>query len=446
MGEVRRVRLANWGNFPRIEAEMADFAEEEELAERLRVWGSLIPRGLGRCYGDSALAPRVLSTRSCRRILAFDPEGGTLVCEAGTSLGEILATTVPRGWFLPVVPGTRFVTVGGAIASDVHGKNHHGSGTFSRHVEWIDIMTADGSVRRCGPAEEAELFRATCGGMGLTGVILRASIQLRPVETAYIRQETRATHDLDAVMALFEETEDRAYSVAWIDCQARGARLGRSVLFLGEHCPVEDLPPERRTEPLLPPRRRSLRVPVSLPSGLLNRWTIRAFNALYHRRARAVKGVSVVDYETFFFPLDRILEWNRIYGRRGFVQYQFVLPKRESAEGIPAILERIAASGLGSFLAVLKLLGRGGEMLSFPVEGYTLALDFPATSPALRLLDELDRLVLRFGGRLYLTKDARMPLEMLERGYPELERFRRVRRAWDPEATFASLQSRRLEL
>ncbi len=460
-------RLSNWGNYPRIDAEVLSFSSDEEAAAHLPGSPSLIPRGLGRCYGDSALASRVLRTRGSRRILELDTDEGTVTCEAGISLGELLDVLVPQGWFLPVVPGTKHVTVGGAIASDIHGKNHHRGGTFSRHVLWLDLLTPDGvvqrltpdgSVRRLSPADDGELFAATAGGMGLTGIILRAKVRLQPIESAFIRNETLVAEDLNAAMALFQESAGWTYSVAWIDCQARGRKLGRSILFRGEHAEPGELTGARAAAPLRAAAaaplqvkgKPTLRIPFFLPSWTLNTLSIRAFNALYYRKQAWSRGESLVDYNSFFFPLDGVGDWNRIYGCRGFLQYQFVLPLNESEAGVAAILQRIAASGLGSFLAVLKLMGKereaGREMLSFPLEGYTLALDFPASPRAFSLCQDLDRLVLRHGGRLYLTKDARMGREMLDEGYGEAHRFREVRRQVDPTGALASLQSKRLEL
>ena len=438
--------LANWGNHPRIESEVLSFSSDAEAAALLRGGVPLIPRGLGRCYGDSALARRVLATRGRRGLLELDTETGTVACEAGMSLGELLEVVVPEGWFLPVVPGTKHVTVGGAIASDIHGKNHHQVGTFSRHVLWMDLLMPDGSVRRLTSSSDPELFAATAGGMGLTGVILRASLALRPIRTAYLRTETLVAKDLNEVMGLFRDSTAWTYSVAWIDCQAKGRNLGRSILFRGEHAEPGEVEWRRRASPLATRPKHSVRVPFFMPSWTLNSLSIRAFNAAYYRKQAWARRESVVDYQGFFFPLDGVKDWNRIYGHRGFLQYQFVLPLAESQEGVAVVLERIAASGLGSFLAVLKLMGVGTEMLSFPLEGYTLALDFPVSPRALSLLEELDLLVLRFGGRLYLTKDARMNRTMLDEGYPDAGRFRAMRQEVDPNGVLSSLQSQRLEL
>jgi decaprenylphospho-beta-D-ribofuranose 2-oxidase len=373
-------------------------------------------------------------------MLGFDAETGLLVAEAGVLLRDVVATFAPRGWFPPVTPGTQFVTLGGMAACDVHGKNHHGAGSVSRHIAWLDLLLADGREVRCSPTEDAELFWATCGGMGLTGVILRLALRLKPIETGEIVQTTFAAPDLGTAMTIFEAHRDATYSVAWIDCLASGGALGRSLVYLGEHARRHDLPagadPGRRTP------RRPRRVPVDFPGFALNRLSVAAFNALYYARGRP--GTELVDLQTYFYPLDGLLEWNRIYGPSGFVQHQCVLPPESARAGLTALLTRISARGAGSFLAVLKLLGEGAGPLSFPMPGYTLALDFPATAANFSLLTELDAVVADHGGRIYLAKDARAGVSALA-GY-ELPRFRRVRDRVDPDRRFRSLQSERLGL
>ena len=438
--------LANWGNYPRSQSEVIPFTSDEEATARLLASPGIIPRGLGRCYGDSALAAKVLATRGFRQIIEWSAEEGTVTCEAGTSLGELLEILVPQGWFLPVVPGTKHVTVGGAIASDIHGKNHHLAGTFSRHVLWLDLLTPDGAIRRLTPSGNPELFSATAGGMGLTGLILRAALRLVPIRTAFVRSESLVAKDLNDAMRLFQESAGWTYSVAWIDCQSRRRNLGRSILFRGEHADPGDLGGSMASAPLELGGTSTLSVPFFLPKWTLNSFSVRAFNALYYRKQALGRRESLTRYDTFFFPLDRVNDWNRIYGRRGFLQYQFVLPQLEGERGLATVLERIAASGLGSFLAVLKLMGEGTEMLSFPLKGYTLALDFPASPSALDLCEELDRLVLESGGRLYLTKDARMTRAMLDEGYPDVQEFRAMRQEIDPSGAISSLQSQRLGL
>lgn len=437
------MKVTNWGNYPVIEAEVFTPSSDDEVRAKVVESQEIIARGLGRCYGDSSLGRTILSTARLNHFLAFDETAGVLTCEAGVSLAEILEAFVPRGWFLPVTPGTKFVTVGGAIAADVHGKNHHVAGSFSSHILSMSVMVSDGSIVECSKDANSDLFWATCGGMGLTGIILKASFRLSRIETAYIRQRVIKAKNLDEVFDAFEANKHWTYSVAWIDCLARGRHLGRSALMCGEHALSNELG-SHKSDPLTLPKKLSLSVPVFFPDFALNSFTVKLFNAIRFHTFR--NGDSLVDYDTFFYPLDSIFEWNKIYGRRGFTQYQFVLPKDSSKEGLKRILEMISESGEGSFLAVLKLFGKQDGLLSFPREGYTLALDFPITSKVLSLLDRLDDVVLAHGGRLYLAKDVRMSPEMMRKGYDTLERFASVRTTMNAASKFNSLQSRRVGL
>lgn len=440
-------RVTNWGNYPTVDAELRHFDDAESARMLIKGGPSLIARGLGRSYGDASLGPRIASSLRHNRFLAFDPATGVLTCQAGVSLEEILDLFVPRGWFPPVTPGTKFVTVGGAIAADVHGKNHHGHGSFCNHVSSMDILVADGRVVTCTRNREAELFAATAGGMGLTGIILSATLRLQRIETAFIRQEILPARDIDQIMAHFEASQGWTYSMAWIDCLARGADLGRSLLIRGEHATPGELDSAaRRNAPLRPPDRRKLTVPFPLPGVTLNRYTVQTFNALYYKLNGRKREDRIVELDPFFYPLDSIHHWNRIYGKRGFVQYQFGLPLAAGREGLAAILERIGTRGWGSFLAVLKLFGPQDGLMAFPREGYTLALDFPMRPGLLEFLDELDERVLAADGRLYLAKDARMKPAMLAAGYPQLDRFLDIVQTWNPNATFRSLLSDRLKM
>ena len=443
--------LSGWGRHPALDCRLERLRRWEDLPGLLHRGTTLIARGNGRAYGDAALNPNLtLSTLAMNRMRAFDAGTGLLDCEAGVLLADILETFAPRGWFPPVVPGTQFVTVGGMIAADVHGKNHHADGTFGAHVESLTLAGADGAMRTCSRAENADLFRATLGGMGLTGVILSARFRLRPIETAYLMAETLAARNLDEAMALFEASRDWPFSVAWIDCLARGAGLGRSLLTRGAFMDAGALPRSLASSPLVPASRGKLRVPFDAPSALPNRVSIGFFNEFYYRRGRrrVRTGARPVHFDRFFFPLDRIEAWNRLYGRRGFVQYQCVLPKGGSAAGVAALLECAAASGQGSFLAVLKLFGSAGDgLMSFPMEGYTLALDFPVRRGTAALLDGLDEITHRHGGRVYLAKDAHCTPERVREGYPRLGAFEAVRaEAAGGRPRFVSELSRRLAL
>jgi FAD/FMN-containing dehydrogenase len=442
----RVVRLSGWGRYPVADCRLASPSGATAAARLADKRPSLIARGCGRSYGDSSLNPELtLATGGMDRLLAFDEAAGLLECESGVKLSDLIDTFLPRGWISPVTPGTRFVTVGGMIAADVHGKNHHRDGSFCDHLDWIDLALPGGRVERCGRERNADLFEAACGGMGLAGLILRAAFRLKRVESAQIRQRTLRAANLGAAIDLFEASLESPYAVAWIDCMARGLELGRSVLFLGEHAPVEALPPGRRADPFRRSSRRTRRVPADLPAFALGPLSVRLFNTVYWSAQRT--GERLVDMEPYFYPLDSIAEWNRIYGRRGFVQYQCVLPLETSRAGITILLERIAAAGSGSFLAVLKRLGgQSFGLLSFPMAGYTLALDFPATRANLALLDELDSIVADHGGRIYLAKDSRTSAAAVAAGYGRIDEFREVRRRWGLDGKYSSLQSRRLEL
>jgi FAD/FMN-containing dehydrogenase len=442
----RVASLSGWGRYPVATCNFVRPSGTEAAAAVTGEASSLIARGCGRSYGDSSLnTDLTLGTTGMDRFLSFDPDTGSLHCEAGATLAQLIDTFLPRGWISPVTPGTRFVTVGGMVAADVHGKNHHVAGSFCDHVDWLDLALPGGRIERCSRDRNEDLFAATCGGLGLTGLILRVGFRMLRVESARIRQRTIRAPNLAAAIAAFEESMAWSYSVAWIDCLAGGADLGRSVLFLGEHARRDELPPAERNLPFARPRRRSKRVPIDFPAVALSALSVRIFNAAYYRWQKA--GDSLVDMEPYFYPLDAILEWNRIYGRRGFVQYQCVLPLEGSKEGLSRLLSEISAARRGSFLAVLKRMGGGSfGHLSFPMPGYTLALDFPVGPETLALLDRLDQVTADHGGRLYLAKDGRASPAGGQAGYPRLAEFREVRRRWGLDTLFTSLQSQRLEL
>lgn len=444
-----RVRLSGWGRSPTALCHLLRPGTLSEVAHDGGRTSSLIARGNGRSYGDASLNPAAtLSTLRLDRLLAFDPAEGLLTAESGLLLSDLLALFVPRGWFPPVTPGTRFVTLGGMLAADVHGKNHHIDGSFGEHVREFDLLCGDGIVRRCSRSQNADLFRATVGGMGLTGTILTVTLSLRRIETPWILQETVRCRDLDETLAAFETRQSAPYSVAWIDCLATGGGRGRALVYRGEHAPSAALPAGQRAPRLAaePPR---LRIPVDLPGWVLNGRTVQAFNALYYRYGRP--GSSLIDYQRFFYPLDAIGDWNRLYGRRGFLQYQCVIPMAGGRDALLRLLDLIAAGGTGSFLAVLKQFGAGsgpgqGGLLSFPMAGYTLAVDFPMSPAALPLMREMDEVVADRGGRLYLAKDARMAPQMMAASYPDLNRFRSICRTVDPDRRYRSLLSERLAL
>ncbi len=439
--------LSGWGRYPVLEADLRAPRSLDALRDVVRTKPSLIARGNGRAYGDSAInSAATVETRHLNRMLAFDPENGQLVAEPGVLLGDIIAAFLPRGWFPLVTPGTKFVSLGGAIAADVHGKNHHKDGSFRSCVDWIDVMDGAGDVTRCSRIDNPVLFEHTLGGMGLTGIITKAAIRLQPVESAWIRQEMHLAPNLKTAMDIFEANHDATYSVAWIDCLAGGADLGRSLVMLGEHATLSDLPTGQRGTPFDVPTKSKKSVPFDFPGFALNRFTVRAFNALYYWAGSRKKGVQLVDWDSYFYPLDAILQWNRIYGRKGFAQFQCVLPLDASEDGLSELLTAISKAGAGSFLAVLKRFGTQNSAFSFPMEGYTLALDFPINPKTLALLDTLDRITLDHGGRFYLAKDARMSAKTFAASDDRIAAFRAERQDHNWQTRFASAQSERLGL
>ncbi|WP_369720237.1 FAD-binding oxidoreductase [Bradyrhizobium sp. LLZ17] len=434
--------VSGWGRFPVVDSELLRPRSFEAVGEAM-VSGA-VARGNGRAYGDAAIgANRTVAMTGFDRVRSFDPATGRIRLEAGVLLSDLIDTFGPRGFLPFVVPGTRFVTIGGAIAADVHGKNHHGEGGFGRYVDSILLRTGQGETIEASHEQNSDAFFATIGGMGLTGIILEATIRLRPVETGWIRERVISASDLDAAMRALEANESATYSVAWIDCVARGHQLGRSLIYLGEHARADELSDGGDRFPV--GKDPGLAVPVDLPSITLNRTSIRAFNELYYRMgARRAGGSHLVSLFPYFFPLDSIGAWNRIYGRRGFLQHQCVIPEQGARDVLADILDRVSKRGDASFLAVLKKLGQGDGILSFPLPGYTLALDFPMKGDILNFLDEIDRLIVTAGGRLYLAKDARQSRATFEAGYPALQRFNAIRKSLDPAGHIRSKLSQRL--
>lgn len=450
MGAVRSQiqELSGWGRFPVERCHVFRPEKRTELVSILvsGIQPTYISRGLGRSYGDAALNrdSGVISHTRLNRFLSFDASAGLLECEAGVSFREIVEHFLPRGFFPPVTPGTKFVTLGGAIAADVHGKNHHCDGTIANFIHDFQLLAPTGELLTCSPRENADAFWATIGGMGLTGIILSARMGLRRVETSYVSVDYQKAEDLEAALAAFAETDAAyQYSVAWIDCLAAGKALGRALLIRGNHAKAGALPSHIR-QPLGVPRRTQWNVPWDFPSGALTPFSARAFNALYYASHRNAAN-QIAHFESFFYPLDRIHNWNRIYGRRGFVQYQAALPLDGGRAGLLHLLERLRKSGRSSFLAVLKRLGKSNPgLISFPREGYTLALDLPVQAGLADFLHELDAIVLRHGGRVYLAKDSALHSDSFAAMYPKLGEFRAIRERLDPKRVLSSSLARRI--
>ena len=442
------MEVTGWGRYPRFEASLVEPSTPIEAAQRQSDLTGLIPRGNGRAYGDAAIGvASCLCLGALNRFCSFDEASGRLTVESGVLLADIIVEFFPRGFFPPVAPGTKLVTVGGMIAADVHGKNHHGAGSFGSHVESFSLALPDGKIVTCSAEEYPDLFDATIGGMGLTGTILQATFKLLRVETGWIKQQTIVAPDLATALGLLSNHEEAPYSAAWIDCLASGRALGRALLYLGEHATKNDVATLKPGAELMPPSRtRRLSMPVDLPRLTLNRWSVAAFNEIYFRKGAATVGKPILkDAEPFFFPLDGVLDWNRIYGRRGFLQHQSVIPAEHAQATIGEILARTAKRGNASFLAVLKKFGSSSRgLLSFPSPGFTLALDLAIDKGVFAFLDEIDALVAAAGGRIYLAKDARQSRATVEAGYPNLQRFREIRRRIGAQGRVASRLSERL--
>lgn len=441
-------RLAGWGRFPVERCYLVRPQGQAELAEILASGRqpSYIAYGLGRSYGDAALNREhgVVCLARLNRFLSFDASTGVLECEAGVSFADILRRFLPRGFFPPVTPGTKFVTVGGAIASDIHGKNHHQDGTLSNFILDFTLLTASGECLTCSPAANSEIFWATLGGMGLTGFILSARVRLRRVESARMLVDYQKVRNLDeALGSMLESDNGYQYSVAWMDCLAKGPSLGRAVLIRGNHAASADLP-AKLSDPLSLATRAHLRLPFDFPSLGLNRHTVGAFNAL-HYAWHSTSTQRLVDLERFFYPLDAIEAWNRMYGKRGFVQYQVVLPLENSREGLKTLLDRLIQSRRPAFLAVLKRFGDSNPgLLSFPLQGFTLALDLPMADGLVPFLHELNVVVRDYAGRVYLAKDAVLNAEEFASMYPKLEGFRGIKERLDPKGLLSSSLARRV--
>jgi decaprenylphospho-beta-D-ribofuranose 2-oxidase len=452
----RTVTLTGWGRISPSAAALAEPATVADAAGLLQAdAGSpgVIARGLGRSYNNAAQCAGgvVVSTAKLNRIVNLDPATGLATCEAGVSLEQLMVAGLPSGWFVPVSPGTRQVTIGGAIAADVHGKNHHVAGSFARHVTALQIILPGGEVRTVTSQSDPDLFWATAGGMGLTGFIVRATVQLTRVATSRVRVDTVRTADIDETMATLTDHDRRyGYTVAWTDSLARGAHLGRSVITSGDFAALADLDPAQAAAPFAFRPGARVGVPAGFPPGLINRYTVALANEAWYRKAPRSRIGELQSIGAFFHPLDGIRNWNRVYGPGGFRQYQYVVPFAAQA-AVRRSLELVSEVHAPSFVTVLKRFGPGDEgLLSFPMAGWTLALDFPARTPGLDgaggLLARLDRLVLDAGGRVYLAKDSRVPAGVLAEMYPRLAEFRKRRAEFDPAGILASDLSRRLGL
>jgi FAD/FMN-containing dehydrogenase len=451
VNELARTTISGWGRYPKLETLLRRPDSLASLQDQLADSGthSSIARGLGRSYGDTAVNPfgQTILMQGLNRILGFDETTGTLCCEAGVTLEQIIDRFLPRGWFLHVVPGTKYVTLGGAIANDIHGKNHYCDGTFCQAVKSFKLLCANGQIVNCSCADNSDIYWATIGGMGLTGVITQVELVLRRVPSAYINSFTVKAKDLDGTLAAFENFEsDYQYTAAWIDCLGSNRSLGRSIIFFGNHAQMNDLPAQQRLSPFYLPINAQYEMTFDLPNRFLNRYSIATFNKLYWLMHQAKPEKSLVNCLKFFFPLDRLQSWNRLYGRKGFIQYQCVLPWAVGRESLLRILQLQADENQEVFLAVLKRLGDEHGFLSFPKKGYTLAIDLPVSDSLLPFIARLNQIVTESGGRVYLAKDAYMKPDEFRSMYPHYPQWRSIKNQIDPENLFRSALSDRLQL
>ena len=439
------MKLGGWGRYPLIEAKLKSPTSIKELIELISR-GNAIGRGNGRSYGDSSISEQnTICMKNFNRILEFNNKNGLTVVESGVLLSEIITTFLNRGWFPKVTPGSKYVTIGGMVACDVHGKNHHKDGSFGNYIEWLDIITSDGEIVRCSRETNSEVFNWTIGGMGLTGIILRIAFYLHPVTTSWIKQKTIPAKNIDHAIEIFEENLDSTYSVAWIDCLSKGNKLGRSLVMLGEHANISDLNYDMKRDPLIIKSKTKILIPFNFPSFFLNSLTVKIFNSIYYALGKKKKNYKLVDYDTYFYPLDYLLDWNKIYGSKGLAQFQCVLPLKNAKLGIREMLDALSFSKSNSFLTVLKRFGKQESCLSFPMEGYTLALDFPITKKNIDLMKKLDEITLKYKGRFYLAKDSRMNRDTFKKSDIRFEEYKKFRSS-KMKKSFSSVQSKRLEL
>ncbi|MBL7856888.1 MAG: FAD-binding oxidoreductase [Cyclobacteriaceae bacterium] len=439
--------LSGWGNIPQSVNKVLYPRSTHEIIEAFTL-DKLLPRGLGRSYADQATNTGhvVLKLEKMNRFLSFDQHNGILECEAGSSLEDIIHYLAPRGWFPMITPGTKYVTIGGAIANDVHGKAHHVDGSFVNCVLDFTIALPDGRIVVASREENSDLFWANFGGLGLLGTILTARIQLRKIETTYFVQKAVAAKNLDEMLQAIDDS-DKNYtsSVAWLDSMAKGKSLGRGVLTMGNHAKLSDLPEKLKANPLKIGKKPTLTIPIYLPGFTLNMVTVRILNMLLYQLQK--RGNGIAHYDKFFYPLDMINNWNKGYGKRGFIQYQFVLPEKDGKENIRKILEEITKSDCVPFLNVLKKFGNAqGGLLSFPSAGYTFAIDFPITAKLKPFTKKLDAMVLHMGGRIYLGKDAYLDEATFKAMYPQHKEWLEIKKKYDPENIFSSDLSRRIGL
>jgi len=430
--------ISGWGQYPKIDANLFYPENKSQCFDYIKK-KSLIPRGSGKSYGDSANADNVLQSFKINKVLKFDKINGVITCEAGVTFRDLITIIVPEGWFFPVTPGTSYLTIGGAIAADVHGKNHHNEGSFSDYILNMDMILGSGDFVSVSKKVLPDLFYATCGGMGLTGFIFSATIKLKRITSSKIIQSIQVSKSLEEVCESFERFSSANYSVAWLDTIATGKDFGKSIFFLGNHADNKDFVIEKF---------KPINLPMKIGSFIINKYTMNVFNKIYYKRSSIKSNnKSLIDINNFFYPLDKIKNWNLIYGNKGFTQYQLVIPKKNSILNLKKILKTISDNNEYSSLAVLKLLGKNNNnYLSFPMEGLTLALDFKLSNSIIKLIKFLDEMIVDMNGKIYLAKDALMKEDVFKKTYTKWREFENVRHKYSAVGKFSSTQSRRLGL
>ena len=441
-------KLSGWSGFPNKQTNVFFPSTLKEVIKLIKEKQNLIARGNGRSYGDSSINENcTIDMKNFNKLKSFDSSSGILIAEAGVVLEDIIKTFLPKGWFPYVTPGSKFVTLGGMVACDVHGKNHHKEGSFSNYIEWIELINNEGNLIRCSDNENSDLFKWTIGGMGLTGIISTVSIKLRSIETSFIKQTKIATKNINETIEIFENTLDATYSVAWIDCLNHNIEgVGRSIIMLGEHANYNELDTLDKKKPLIIKEKKKKSIIIYFPEWFLNNWIMKVFNSVYYFFLSKSKKINLIYWDDYFYPLDGINDWYKIYGKKGFIQFQCVIPLDNSKKGLTEILNYLSKTKVASFLSVLKRFGKQESNFSFPTEGYTLALDFPIKENIFTILDRLDEIAVKYGGRFYLAKDSRINKKVFKESDPRVNKFLNFRKKNNLDSNFNSLQSNRLEI
>jgi FAD/FMN-containing dehydrogenase len=444
---IEETELSGFGKYPKAKCKVSKPSKINEIIELIQT-STIIPRGLGRSYGDASINNKgvVIESLLFNKFLSFDENSGILKCESGVTYKDILETFVRRGWFPAVTPGTKYVTIGGAISSDVHGKNHHKAGSLSSFVKSIKIIVSSGEIIECSREKNADLFWATIGGMGLTGYIIEAEIQLKKINSPYFDNKTVKLKNIDELFEQFDlHDEEYEFSVAWIDIVATGKKYGRNVLFLGNYSEPDKLPKGLRNNSKLNYKEKKISVPFEIPFNILNKYSINMFNSIYYFNASAKE--DYIHYDKYFYPLDFILNWNHIYSKNGLIQYQLIVPEENGKKAIDLILKEAVKYGGGSFLAVLKKMGDQEGILSFPFKGYTLSMDFPVKKGVVEMCKKLDNILLDYGGRTYLTKDSILDEKTFKQMYSgKYEKWIEIKAKYDSKNKFTSNLARRVGL